>query len=242
MMAPRTGLAALALLLAGCAGAGRTRRPSLPPPAQEIRAGAPQRSAGPGPGARAPAVQARRPPAPLTSVDAAAVAPAAAPLSPERQRAVDAAAALVGRRTIVVAGVDYGADCAALVRAAFDRAGRALPDDARDAAALYALAVRRNALAPTRQPAAGDLVFLADRPGGAPAHVALVSRLEPDGTALLLHRVARGVLRLRVNLAWPGRTADPATGRHVNDTLVVGAREVPAGSLVVGVADLLRAG
>jgi NlpC/P60 family len=208
MTAPRTGLAALALLLAGCAGAGRTRRPSLPPPAQEIRAGAPQRSAGPGPG--------------------------------ERERAVEAAASLVGRRTIVLGGVDYGSDCAALVRAAFDRAGRPLPGDARDAAALYALAARRGALA--RQPAPGDLVFLADRPGGAPAHVALVSRLEPDGTALLLHRVARGVLRLRVNLAWPGRTTDPATGRHVNDTLVVGAREVPAGSLVVGVADLLRAG
>ncbi len=58
----------------------------------------------------------------------------------------------------------------------------------------------------------------------------------------MLHRVARGVLRVRVNLAYPERPTDPATGKHINDTLVVNARAVPAGSLVVGVSDLLRRG
>jgi hypothetical protein len=82
------------------------------------------------------------------------------------------------------------------------------------------------------------VVFLADRPGGAPAHAGLVARADPDGTAVVLHRVARGVARVRLNLAWPTRTNDPATGRLVNDTLYVGRQAVPAGNLVVGVADL----
>jgi hypothetical protein len=66
-----------------------------------------------------------------------------------------------------------------------------------------------------------------------------VARADPDGTAVVLHRVARGVARLRLNLAWPQRTNDPSTGRLVNDTLYVGKEAQPAGSLVVGVADLL---
>jgi len=80
---------------------------------------------------------------------------------------------------------------------------------------------------------------VSDRPGGPPAHVGLVSRVEPDGTALVLHRVARGVRRLRVNLGYPARVADPATGKRLNDTLVVGSAAQPAGSLVVAIATLL---
>ena len=214
-------LAALAVVAAGCHHAPpRTRSDDLPPPASESRAGASKRSAGP---------------------VSAPVASAAAPVAPERARAVAAAAGLVGRRTIVVDGVDYGMDCAALVRAAYERAGHPLPPDARDAAALYALAKRRGLLAEGRRAAPGDLVFFAEREGGRPAHVGLVESVDPDGTAIVFHRVARGVMRLRVNLAWPGRQTDPSTGRHVNDVLLVGARAVPAGSLVVAAADLLRA-
>ena len=148
----------------------------------------------------------------------------------------------MGRRTVVLDGVDYGPGCAALARAACDRAGRPLPPDVREARELHMLAVQRGALRSTRRPSAGDLVFLADRPGGPAVHVGIVAKLEPDGTALILHRVARGVQRLRVNLAFPERRVDPATGRHINDTLVVGAKPQPAGSLVVGVSDLLRRG
>jgi len=219
MTALRIGLAvALALELveaSGCAtGPLRPRHHVLPPPARESRAGAPERSAGPAPGS---------------------------PRS-EVARAVEAASSLVGRRTIVLEGVDYGPGCAALVRAAFASAGHPLPATATSASALHALAGERGALTASVRPAAGDLVFLADRPGGPPTHVGLVARAEPDGTVFLLHRVARGVLRVRVNLAYPERPTDPATGKHINDTLVVNARAVPAGSLVVGVSDLLRRG
>ena len=220
MTALRSGLAvALAFALLGCATSDArlpwARRHAMPPPARESRAGAPEESAGPAPG-RAP--------------DAKVV------------QAVEAASSLVGRRAIVLDGVDYGPGCAALVRAAFARAGHPLPPEVRDAEAVHALADRRGALTASRRPARGDLVFLADRPGGPPVHVGLVARAEPDGTSLVVYRVARGVQRVRMNLAHPARPTDPATGRHINDTLVVRARAVPAGSLVVGVSDLLRRG
>jgi cell wall-associated NlpC family hydrolase len=146
----------------------------------------------------------------------------------------------VGRRSVTVDGVDYGSGCTALVRASLAHAGHPLPAGVVDAAALHAFAERLGALRPGRRVQPGDVVFLADRPGGAPAHAGLVARADPDGTALVLHRVARGVARVRLNLAWPQRTNDPSTGRLVNDTLYVGRAPVPAGNLVVGVADLLR--
>ncbi len=52
---------------------------------------------------------------------------------------------------------------------------------------------------------------------------------------------ARGVLRLRVNLAWPARRTDPATGRPGTDALGIGARALPAGRLVVAMSDPFRA-
>jgi cell wall-associated NlpC family hydrolase len=212
---------ALALLGAGCAsGHLAQRRPLPPPPASESRAGAPAtRDAGP-----APAPARRTTPA----------------LGQEARVAVDAATSLVGRRQIVLDGVDYGPGCAALVRASLDHAGHPLPTDVRSVPQLHAFAERRGALRAGRRLQPGDVVFLADRPGGRPAHAGLVARADPDGTAVVVHRVARGVMRLRVNLAWPQKTNDPATGRLVNDTLAVGKEQLPAGSLVVGVAELLR--
>ena len=215
MTAPRYGLAVALVLMACATGSTRVRPQPLSPPARQSRAGASARSAGPAPG----------------------MVPYA---PPEVARAVEAASSLVGRRTIVLDGVDYGPDCAALVRAAFASAGRPFPDEVRDAEAVHAFAARRGALIASRRLSAGDLVFLSDRPGGAPVHVGLVARTEPDGTVVLLHRVARGVLRVRLNLAYPEQPNDPATGKHINDTLLVEARPVPAGSLVVGASDLLR--
>ncbi len=203
-----------ALAFAGCGGPGASRRLPLPPPAGDGRAGARHER----------------------SADPALASAQAQPARPEVARAIEVASSLVGRRDIVIGGRDYGDDCAALVRAALDRAGRPVPPEARDAASLYGLAYGRGLVRTGIRAQPGDLIFLADRPGGAPVHVGLVARVEPDGTALVLHRVARGVMRLRVNLGYPGRIADPATGKRLNDTLAVGAAALPAGSLVVAVA------
>jgi hypothetical protein len=228
MTAPRFRLAVLALLAEGCAADVASRRHELPPPASESRAGAPETSAGPAP---APLLPAKAPP--TTSEGTA---------NPELARVLAEVTSLVGHRDIVVEGVDYGPGCAALVRAAFAQSGRPLPPDVRDAAAVATVATERGAFTTRRRPTVGDLVFLSDRPGGPPAHVGVVARVEPDGTAFLIHRVARGVVPLRINLAYPDRATDPSTGKHINDTLIVNSRPRSAGSLVVGLSDLLRRG
>ncbi len=214
-------LLGLSIATIGCAGSQAAARRPLPPPAGDGRAGS-RETHGSGP-ALASSAKAPNPPA----------------LAPDVRRAVDTATSLVGQRSVVVDGRDYGAGCTALVRAAFDHAGKPLPSDARSAGALLAVAKGRGAVRKGIRCAPGDVVFLADRPGGEPAHVGLVTRVDPDGTAVVVHRLSRGVARMRVNLGYPGRVADPATGKRLNDTLQVGKSSAPAGSLVVGVAALL---
>jgi hypothetical protein len=214
-------LVGLAVGSLACAGAGGAQsRRTLPPPVGDGRAGV-RDDRGTGPAVTSQA----RPPA--------------VEMKPDVKLAVDAAQSLVGRRDVVMDGRNYGAGCTALVRAAFDHAGKPLPSGASSAGALLDVAKQRGALRTGIRFAPGDVLFLADRPGGAAAHVGLVARVDPDGTAVVLHRLARGVARMRVNLGYPARVADPSTGKRLNDTLQVGKVTTPAGSLVVGVAALL---
>lgn len=219
------GLLALDCACATAHGSGAGHH-SLPTPARLGRAGSSPRGAGPE--QVSPRAQGRVPPREAGSYDPAVTA------------AVATAAGLVGKRRITVDGTDYGADCAALVRASFDAARAPLPRSAITPAGLYDYAQGQGALKKGLRPSPGDVLFLADREGGAPAHVGLVGKVEPDGTALVYHRVARGVMKMRVNLAFPARQQDPSTGRVVNDALVVeGEGPKPAGILVVGFAGLL---
>jgi hypothetical protein len=150
--------------------------------------------------------------------------------------ALDTARALLGQRDIEVDGVRLGDDCASLVRAALLRAGVALPASATHVDALHTLAKAR-ALLHRGEPSPGDLIFLADRPGGPPAHVGIVETVAADGTAIVLHRTGRGVARLRVNASQPWKLRNDG-GRLLNDALVTGAGRVPAGRLFVAWASL----
>ena len=153
------------------------------------------------------------------------------------RRAVEAARSLAGQKEIVVGGVRYGDGCVALVLAAYQQAGRKLPAGASDVRSLHALAQAENSLRRGR-PAPGDLVFLSDRPGGQPEHVGLVEKIGEGGTVTVLHRSARGVVRMRVNGSqpWKARGDD---GQILNDVLVVGGGRIPAGRLLVAYATLL---
>jgi len=153
------------------------------------------------------------------------------------RRAVEAARTLAGQKEIVVDGVRYGDGCVALVLAAYQQAGRKLPAGASDVKSLHALAQAENSLRRAR-PAPGDLVFLSDRPGGLPEHVGLVEKIGEGGTVTVLHRSARGVVRMRVNGSqpWKARGDD---GQILNDVLVVGGGRIPAGRLLVAYATLL---
>ena len=187
-------------------------------------AAAPPRPAGPAGPAAAPLVSG--PAAPIRQAD-----PAAA------RKAVETARALAGHKEIVVAGVSYGDGCAALVRAAYQQAGRKLPASAADVRSLHHLAQAEGSLRRAR-PAPGDLVFLSDRPGGQVEHVGLVEKVGAGGTVTVLHRTGRGVVRLHVNAGqpWKARGDD---GQIVNDVLVVGGGRISAGRLLVAYATLL---
>jgi cell wall-associated NlpC family hydrolase len=154
------------------------------------------------------------------------------PLETAARTAVDVASGLLGARRIVVGGVDYGEGCAALVRAAYAGAGVTVEDG--DAASLHVRAAAEGRARRFR-PAAGDLVFLADRPGGPPEHVGLVERVAPDGTVLVLHRMDSGVVRVRLNASqpWKARTDE---GKTLNDVLIVGAGRVTVARLLVAYA------
>lgn len=195
------------------------RTNAMPPPATESRAGTRDPGAGPAPGTP------RRAQARLVPRDVAV------------RRAIDTAQGLVGRREIVISGVSYGDGCASLVRAAFAQAGAPFPESALDAPALLAVARARGTVRRSR-PVPGDLVFLADRPGGPAEHVGLVASVAEDGTALVLHHTDRGVARLRLNASQPWK-ARTETGKAVNDVLLVGAGRVTAGRLLVAWATVL---
>ncbi len=230
MTALRLGLAAAAGLSLCCARTLEARRHTMPPPARAVRAGASPRSAGP-----ASAVGAS-----LAAREGQGAGGPEVASGASLAEALDALSSLVGHREVVLSGVDHGAGCLALARAAFAARGRPLEREVRDVPALRTRAVGEDGFARSRRPAVGDLVFLADQPGGAAEHVGVVDRVDSDDTAFVLQRGARGVLRFRMNLAYPTRANDPSTGRHINDLLLVGARPQPAGSLVVGLSDLLR--
>lgn len=207
---------ALALLLTACAST-RSARPELPPPGRENRAGARE----PGAGSEPPVLGPTQPP---PSREAAV------------RTAIETARGLVGQREIAVDGTRFGDDCAALVRASLARAGVALPAGA-TTSTLHAIA-RDRGLLRRGAPRSGDVIFMADRPGGAPAHVGIVESVAADGTALVLHRTGRGVARLRVNASHPW-TLKGEKGRLLNDPLVTGAGRVPAGRLFLAWASLV---
>jgi hypothetical protein len=232
----RTRVLALGLLAMACAPrASVARREALPPPAPANRAGTRDPGAGPTAGSSSPGV-------PSGEGERAAPRPVQARRPPVARdqavrRAVESAAAMVGQREIVVDGVRWGDGCAALVRAAFATAGAPLPAAAVDPHAIHAYA-RERARLRRGKPVPGDLVFLADRPGGPAEHVGLVEAVAGDGTALVLHRTDHGVLRVRVNGAQPWKLKGDS-GRALNDVLVVGAGRVSAGRLLVAYATLL---
>ncbi len=172
--------------------------------------------------------------APVT-VPAAAPAERALAVRPgARQDAVAEAQRLVGQRRVEVNGKRYGDDCTGLVRAVFEPLGvdllsRAAPGD-NGVTAMWRFAGEHGRVFQGGRPLPGDLVFFKDtydlnRDGHVNdglTHVGLVEDVEADGTVVVIHRVARGVVRYRMNLAAPTQARGP-DGKRLNDWLRTGA-------------------
>lgn len=170
-----------------------------------------------------------------------------------RDAAVSTARALLGRSQLVVAGRRFGDDCTGLVRAALEPLGLPLMSRAQAGdnavTAIWRFAAQHGRVFQGGQPVPGDLVFFREtydlnrdgRRNDGLTHVGLVEAVEADGTVAVIHRVARGVVRYRMNLAHPGQHVDGA-GRRLNDWLrteAPGARPHLIGELFAGYATLL---
>lgn len=147
-----------------------------------------------------------------------------------REATVSAAARLVGKQHVVLGGKRYGDDCTGLVRGVYAQVGIDLmsaagPGD-NGVTAIYRFATTHGRVYEGGRPVGGDLVFFRDtydlnrdgRNNDGLTHVGLVEKIEEDGTVIVIHRVARGVVRYRMNLAFKDKATNP-DGRPVNDWL-----------------------
>jgi hypothetical protein len=199
------------LLLTGCAtglpaGAGLAHRDAYEPMVRSARV------------AEVPPETAEPAASPLV------IAPGARPL------AVQTAQALVGKSAIVLKGKRWGDDCTGLVRAVYAQVGvdllsAAKPDD-NGVTAIWRFATRFGHTYDGGHPVPGDLVFFKDtydrnrdgRDNDGLTHVGLVETVGEDGTVVVIHRVAKGVVRYRMNLALRDQEKGP-DGKPVNDWL-----------------------
>lgn len=134
-----------------------------------------------------------------------------------------AASGMVGKGKLVVNGKTYRYDCSGLVSAAYARAGHTLDGSSED---LYNLAKDEGVLHKKKTPQPGDVAFFDDtwdrngnrRRDDDLTHVAIVEKVEPDGTVILIHKGSKGIVRIRMNLKDPHveRTDD---GVVLNDGL-----------------------
>ena len=170
-----------------------------------------------------------------------------------RGTVVTVAQKLVGQRRTVIRGHAWGDDCTGLVRGVYAQVGVDLMTSAakgdNGVTAIWRYALSHGRVYEGGRPVAGDLVFFRDtydlnRDGltnDGLTHIGLVETIEDDGTVLVIHRVARGIVRYRMNLTFKDqpRTGD---GRVVNDALRPPKGKEPlrlASQLFAGYATLL---
>ncbi|HEX8820835.1 MAG TPA: CHAP domain-containing protein [Archangium sp.] len=186
------------------------------------------------------------PRAPLTVVATPAPSPAPrkqvrpSPPPARREDVLTAARGLVGSSKVKLAGRSWPDDCTGFIEGVYARAGVSLRGAGvtgdNGVTAIYRYARSHGRVYTRGQPKPGDLVFFREtydrnrdgRRNDGLTHVGLVDGIEDDGTVVVIHRVKRGVVRYRMNLAKPGLQRDPRTGEVLNDMLrVPGAGKAP---------------
>ncbi len=163
---------------------------------------------------------------------------------------LDAAAALLGQRSLRGLAGSLPDDCTGYVRWAYlqaklDLMGRAVHSDEGGVGAIFEVAGNAEALY-QGVPAPGDLVFFREtydrnrdgRLNDGLTHIGIVEGVEPDGTVVFLHRANSGVKRSRMHLGAPAERRSRA-GVILNDYLRRGSANAPAaltGELFAGFA------
>jgi hypothetical protein len=201
-------------------------------------------------GPYAPAAQTHEIPGatePIAPQRAALVRPGA------REAAVQAARALVGKQRIALGGRRFGDDCTGLVRAVYSQVGLELMGEGEagdnGVTAIWRYAQRHGRTYSGGRPVPGDLVFFREtydlnRDGhdnDGLTHIGVVDTVGDDETVVVIHRVARGVVRYRMNLKHPDVAVD-AQGHALNDWLRAPVGAAPprlTAQLFAGYATLL---
>ncbi|HYO58352.1 CHAP domain-containing protein [Archangium sp.] len=153
------------------------------------------------------------------------------PPAASREEVLAAARGLVGSREVKLAGRTWPDDCTGFVEGVYARAGVSFRGAGvagdNGVTALYRYARAHGRVFTRGQPKPGDLVFFREtydqnrdgRRNDGLTHVGLVDEVASDGTVVVIHRVKRGVVRYRMNLAKPSLRRDPRTGEVLNDML-----------------------
>jgi hypothetical protein len=176
------------------------------------------------------------------------------PPAARREDVLATARELVGSSKVKLAGRSWPEDCTGFIQAVYAKAGvsfrgAGVPRD-NGVTAMYRYARTHGRVYTQGQPRPGDLVFFREtydqnrdgRRNDGLTHVGLVDGVEADGTVVVIHRVKRGVVRYRMNLARPNLRRDPRTGEVINDMLrAPGAGKVPVltGQLFVSYGSVL---
>ncbi|SEM12880.1 CHAP domain-containing protein [Stigmatella aurantiaca] len=190
--------------------------------------------------AQAPAAESPRVPVsapkPAPRVARTAAKKKAAPASPRvsasaRETVLATARSLVGQSKVTVKGRPYPADCTGLVEAAYSSAGISFRGNSKPGdngvTAIYRYAQAQGRVYTRGTPTPGDIVFFREtydqnrdgRRNDGLTHVGVVDKVAADGTVTVIHRVQRGVVRYRMNLARPNAAKDARSGQVLNDTL-----------------------
>ncbi len=171
----------------------------------------------------------REPPA-VTPAPAEEAAPPASVEAGSREKVVALAKSLVGKPKVLIDGKRYPDDCTGLIRGLFAHLSLDVFENAEKGdngvTAIYRFATRHGRSYRGGRPLPGDLVFFKEtydlnrdgRINDGLTHVGLVEAIEPDNTVIVIHRVARGVVRYRMNLEQPSLATTPE-GKALNDYL-----------------------
>lgn len=173
-----------------------------------------------------------------------------------RAKVVRAARGFIGKKRLVAKEERFADACNGLVEAAYAAAGARLehahaPGD-NAVTSLFRFAQRQGRIFEKEAPEAGDLVFFREtydqnrdgRRNDGLTHVGIVESVDAAGTVSVIHRVRRGVVRYRMNLARPDARRDAKSGAILNDYLRPPGRsagKVLTGQLFVAYASLLPA-
>ncbi len=149
------------------------------------------------------------------------------PVGPRERRrgaqVAEAAKAYLGATQLGHGGESFRYDCSGLVMAAHARAGLQL---AGSSVSMLTLAKEAGVFHRRKRPAVGDVAFFGDtydrngngRLDDPVTHVAVVVKVDEDGTVHMVHKGGRGVTPLIMNLQHASEHADPQ-GKEINSYL-----------------------